>query len=41
VIVRDMNDEVGRRREMERFRAVADATTTSSPSPRSATARTT
>ena len=27
VIVRDMNDEVGRRREMERFRAVADATT--------------
>ena len=27
VIVRDMNDEVGRRKEMERFRAVADATT--------------
>ncbi len=27
VIVRDMNDEVTRRREMERFRAVADATT--------------
>jgi diguanylate cyclase (GGDEF)-like protein/PAS domain S-box-containing protein len=27
VIVRDMHDEVGRRREMERFRAVADATT--------------
>ena len=27
VIVRDMNDEVGRRREMERFSAVADATT--------------
>ena len=27
VVVRDMNDEVGRRREMERFRAVADATT--------------
>ncbi len=26
VIVRDMNDEVGRQREMERFRAVADAT---------------
>jgi diguanylate cyclase (GGDEF)-like protein/PAS domain S-box-containing protein len=27
IVVRDMNDEVGRRREMERFRAVADATT--------------
>ena len=27
VVVRDMNDEVGRRKEMERFRAVADATT--------------
>ena len=27
VVVRDMNDEVGRRRELERFRAVADATT--------------
>jgi len=27
VVVRDMNDEVGRRREMERFRALADATT--------------
>jgi diguanylate cyclase (GGDEF)-like protein/PAS domain S-box-containing protein len=27
VIVRDMNDEMTRRREMERFRAVADATT--------------
>ncbi len=27
VIIRDMNEEVGRRREMERFRAVADATT--------------
>ncbi len=27
VIIRDMNDEVGRQREMERFRAVADATT--------------
>jgi len=27
IVVRDMNDEVGRRREMERFRALADATT--------------